>query len=73
MVWYLLKIAYLLIFWLITITTYYSYSFHVESFSQYSGYFISVFIIYFIYKAVNYVYHSEKIKFSPLKIFWLFY
>lgn len=72
MVWYLLKIAYLLIFWLITITTYYSYSFHVESFNQYSGYFISVFIIYFIYKAVNYVYHSEKIKFSPLKIFGLF-
>lgn len=75
MIWYLLKIVYMLVISIIVIMTYYFwFSFHIESFTWvwYAGYFVSIIFIYFIYKSINFIVWKPKIEFSPLKIFGLF-
>lgn len=69
---YLSKILYLLVFALIIIFNYYKFDFHIESFSWYLPYVITMFLFYFSYKAYNYVSGKKKLSFTPIKLFWYF-
>lgn len=74
MVWYLLKLAYLLCFSLIVIFTYYNgnFAFHKENFDGYTSYILVMIVFYSIYKAISYISAEKKVIFTPLKLFSYF-
>lgn len=58
------------------IITYYSKNFsqidHIESASGYSGYLLSLWFFYFIYKAISLILHKKNVSFSFWHIIWFF-
>ncbi len=72
MVSYLSKILVTVLFSFFVIYSYYSQSFHNESFSWYTFYLVSLVVVYSIYRGYHYLIWSKKIVFTPLKIFWYF-
>lgn len=73
MIWYLFKILALLIFSFVVLVSYYFvFPWHVEDFNWYFSYFIVIWIIYWIYKYFQLNKSSEVAIFTPLKIVWIF-
>ncbi len=74
MVWYLLKILYLVIISIVTIFYYYFiYKFHIESSSWTISYIVFILFLYSIYKIINYFKWQKNLIFRPISFVWYFF
>ncbi|EKD66012.1 MAG: hypothetical protein ACD_49C00068G0017 [uncultured bacterium (gcode 4)] len=70
---YLINLFSLLLVSITYIGIYYKWWLHKEVFDwSYSPYFISIIVIYAIYKFIQFNFWGKKVKFSPLSILWYF-
>lgn len=70
---YLINLFSLLLVSITYIGIYYKWWLHKEIFDwSYSPYFISIIVIYAIYKFIQFNFSGKKVKFSPLSILWYF-
>lgn len=69
---YLLNLFSLIIIGMTFIIQYYKVPFHNEASSWYLWYFVTIFLLYAIYKTIKLRLNKQKVSFSPLWIFWYF-